>query len=315
MDLISYLMKYLQGQGTSVVPRPSGSVAVPGRSGVPYQPNIIDGEWSEVPKMLSGPAGALARRGVSSLASSAGLPAVAEATGGPMAALIAAGDGRPNNSLSDIQALTQELAKARAARLANASPSGQVTSQPMPPVSSPVAPLSVHPNSLIGRIMGGAAAQPPAPSAAGPTPPSGPLSGDEPDAAGPTPQATPSPPGASTIPWWANATGANFGGGGGGVPMPQPRPQIAPPQATQANPMMSSSGPIPGAVGPTSTGGAPLQPPQQQQPAANPYSSWNGLQFGPNGELITPQDPPNGSNLIQKMLGLLTNQANSGSQS
>src|SRR6476646_2689722 len=59
---------------------------------------------------------------------------------GPYGTLIGMGDGRPNNSLSDMQALTKAHAEARAKREAAAA--GSLIGPPAPPPPSP--PISTH---------------------------------------------------------------------------------------------------------------------------------------------------------------------------
>jgi hypothetical protein len=258
MDLISYLMNYLQNPSTAVAARPNGGVSVPGRGLVPLSgPPILDGEWSELPRALSGPKGALVK-GASSALASTGASAGMDAMLGPMGALIAAGDGRPDNSLSDMQALTQELAKARAAKHAAAAAT-------MPQGAPPQ--------------------QPPMPSV--------PISMDYPTMPGAT---AASASGAGAIPWWANASGMDHSSN----PMPQPRPQQAPPAPPQAG-QQGSPGPIPGAMGPTSMGGAPLVNPNGSIPGASGPTSVGGAPLSP------PQS--NGSGLIAQMLQLLQQKA------
>jgi len=136
-----------------------------------------------------------------------------------------------------------------------ASPSGTVTSQPL--------------------------AAPGTPAPGTPGAPSPPISGPQ-----TPPSPTPSPGGGGSIPWWANATGADFGNN---TPMPRPRP-------AQAPPMVNQNGSIAGAQGPTSVGGAPLVQPGGPMNIQSPAQQQ---------AMAQPQPQQNGSDLIQKMLQYL----------
>lgn len=165
-------------------------------------------------------------------------------------------------------------------------PASPLPASPTPPVTNggPMPP-AVQPQS--GGASGSRA-----------NPPSVPISTDYPSM-----PSAPGAGGAGSIPWWANATGADFGGGH--TPMPQPRPQGAP-----QGPPMQQAGPIPGATGPTSVGGAQLQNPNGSIPgAAGPTSVGGAPLASPMGGAQS----QNGSALIQKMLALLQQKAGSAS--
>jgi len=94
------------------------------------------------------------------------------------------------------------------------------------------------------------------------------------------------------------------------VPMPMPRPASAP-QAPA--PSINPNGSISGAVGPTSVGGAPLQP---QQPDTSFFMRNALMMHDPStGQLIDPQGASTvrGPDLINKMLTYLHNKQPTGS--
>lgn len=225
MDLVSLLQNYLQGPSTALTTPNGTGVKAPGTSLVPSGPNIIDGEWSEVPKALGGPklpattaAGSLGGSGLMST---------------PLLAMIM------SQIQPDIIRNGPVMDAARKAAAAAAVPSPQPQAPPQAPQATPNASQSQ---------------------------------------------------GAGAIPWWANATGADFSGGN--TPMPRPRPPMAP-QAPSINP----NGSIMGAQGPTSVGGAPLV--GQNAP----------MNIQSQSQQQDPSSQQNGSALIAKMLQYLHNNA------
>lgn len=99
----------VQSGGTAMVPYTGNPVAHPSTAMSRAHPPWWGGEWSEVPKALSGPKGAIAQRAATTLADimpRAAAGTLAGATGWPML-MLGAGDGRPDNSASDIDALAQ----------------------------------------------------------------------------------------------------------------------------------------------------------------------------------------------------------------
>lgn len=225
-DLISYIQNYLRTPSKSVATRTGGVPSVPGRSlQAASGPPIIDGEWSEVPKGLSnggkvykpgtgiqrtygefsevpkalaGPAG---KKALSTLAARAGGGSMLEAMLGPFGGLIAAGDGRPDNSSSDMQGLTDAY---KAARTHSSVPAGEVTSAPLPPVGVP------------------RAGEPGAPSV--------PISQSN---------YTPPPAAAPELPWWASGDMTKMFPGASQAPAAAP--QAAPVPMPRARPAQASA--------------------------------------------------------------------------
>jgi hypothetical protein len=128
---------------------------------------------------------------------------------GPMGTVIGMGDGRPDNTLSDMQSLTRAHAEARAKRLAAAQGS----------LGSPAAPI-IHPMTNS------------APAPAGPAP-SPPISGISPGFQN-SPPAAPAQS-APQMPWWASGDLSKMPGAAPQAPSPAPAP--APVSAPQTAPV------------------------------------------------------------------------------
>lgn len=234
MDLVSYIQNYLKPQSTALtVPQGTG-VTTPGTSLVPNGgPPIIDGEWSEVPRQLTG----------------SKLPvATSAAASGSLGRM-----GMANPLLAAVMGSIQpDIVR---------DPKLQDYLQQWRQANNP-------PQALAAEAARQQQQQQPA-----------------------APQAPQAPQSSGAIPWWANATGADFSGGN--TPMPQARPAQAP-QASMVNP----NGSIAGAQGPTSVGGAPLV--GQTGPL--------NIQSMAQQQGDQPQSQ-NGSALIQRMLQYLHNNA------
>lgn len=203
-----------------------------------------------------------------------------EAALGPMGAVIAAGDGRGSNSLSDMQGLTSAYKAARAEH--PAIPAGTVTSAPLPPI-----PQGPTPNDQVANRFGGM--QPPSPMT-------------------PNQQVADrfgqfqAPSSGGGLPGWL--TGANLALGSGGFLQGAPAPRPPQPQQPPA-PAVNPNGSIAGAQGPTSVGGAPLQQPMGffQRNAAMMRDPVTGQLIDPQGAARAQQQDQGG--LIQRMLGYL----------
>lgn len=226
-----------------------GALKVPGTSLQPSGPHIIDGEWSEVPRELSGP-------------KSAGLLEQAKnlIKGSSLAEAGAVGRmGMVNPLLAAIMGSIQGdivHLPLRASPLP-ASPSGSVTSAPLAPVDN-----GIHPPIAAMEDLNAAQASPPA-----------------------------------SIPWWANATGASFDNQ---VPMPRPRPAMAPSPATVGGGQVPMPQPRPAMDAPMSA---------FQRNAAMMRDPGTGEFIDPQGAARAQAQMGNGSDLIAKMMGYLTQKA------
>lgn len=130
MDLTSYIQNYLKTPSTSVATRTGGGhMAVPSRAlTVPSGPSIIDGEWSEVPKQLSGPKGSLVPRGAAAAGASGGLASMANPL---LAAIMGSIQGDTLNNHKGF--FTSDAVKQADAAASQAAGNPQPT-QAMPPV-------------------------------------------------------------------------------------------------------------------------------------------------------------------------------------
>lgn len=175
-NLIPWLPGYLQSGGTSVVPSGrgvqryihDGEIEPPARetnqkpaprygqtiegelAGQGGAPNAIEGGFSPLDFVKKRLLAVMQNRALGSLA---GAP-----ISGPMGAMIAAGDGRPDNSPGDMKALTDAYA---AARTHSSVPVGQVTSSPLPPVAG--APVDPSTTDIAGGMQGAGSGQAPQP--------------------------------------------------------------------------------------------------------------------------------------------------------
>lgn len=139
MDLVPFINNYLRPSNwgrTDVAPTGRAlsrtgagtDVSVPGRSLTrPNGPPIIDGEWSEVPKELEGPKGALAR-GAAAVAGGGGFGSMANPL---LAAIMGSIQGDTLNNHKGF--FTSDAVKQADAAASQAAGNPQPT-QPMPPV-------------------------------------------------------------------------------------------------------------------------------------------------------------------------------------
>lgn len=235
--------------------------------------------------MLRGPAGALVKAG----APKAMTPFL-ESMFGPMGALISAGDGRPDNSASDMSALTKAFAEARANKAFGAQARALANR-----VDQPSVPLTAQGAQNLGAPMA-----PPAPPPGAPGAPSVPVS---------LPNNSPPKPAAPQLPWWATGNAGQMFPGAAPAAPPAP---VAPPTMGQrfahAHPHTASTLGI----------GQPPAAAAPQAPSPQPmgfFARNTAMMRDPvGGDFIDPMaaaqaQAQTGPGLISKMMSVLNNKA------